>query len=45
MSKEIENEEAKQRETIRKIENFPSSASGREPTCQSRKHKKSMFGP
>ena len=45
MSKEIENEEAKQRETIRKIENFPSSASGREPTCQSRKHKKSMFSP
>ena len=40
MSKEIENEEAKQRETVRKIENFPSSASGREPTCQSRKHKK-----
>ena len=40
MSKEIENEEAKQGETVRKIENFPSSASGREPTCQSSKHKK-----
>ena len=40
MSKEIENEEAKQGETVRKIENFPSSASGREPTCQSGKHKK-----
>ena len=40
MSKEIENEEAKQREIIRKIENVPSSASGREPTCQSRKQEK-----